>query len=384
MIKFGLYTSFYNNEKFVNQSFDNIESINYENFEWHITDDFSSDNTKELLLNRISISPIKHKIKYIEQSEKKQMYWRPDLFFDNTFEWIAVVGSDDIIDIEVFNVYNRLLQGKSDITLITSDFHKIYEENKNLHSISYIINDDIMSNKINKYHPTCDYLNNISYSCFGTLAAFKHNINYDFVINDLTACADDSYRVFWVNSFGKYLHIPRPLYTWIYRSDSESHSKNIPANFNANFDTGLDKLKISDFGVDNTFNDVYLETSSLGSYDIGKLKNTKVSLWTRQLSTIQKENLKLLYSDSNLSFNDVNSDIHIVCLNYFNRKTLEDILPKISKNKLLFYYQNQKFHLNNEYKDIELSDKLNFYKEIIGGYTNYSWWTYVRHFIIKN
>jgi glycosyltransferase involved in cell wall biosynthesis len=48
MIKFGLYTSFYNNEKFVNQSFDNIESINYENFEWHITDDFSSDNTKEL------------------------------------------------------------------------------------------------------------------------------------------------------------------------------------------------------------------------------------------------------------------------------------------------------------------------------------------------
>jgi hypothetical protein len=241
-----------------------------------------------------------------------------------------------------------------------------------------------MSNKINKYHPTCDYLNNTSYSCFGTLAAFKNNINYNFIINDLTACADDSYRVFWVNSFGKYLHIPRPLYSWIYRTDSESHSKNIPANFNANFETGLDKLKNSDFGFDNTFNDIYLETCSLGSYDIGKLKNIKVSLWSRPLSTLQKENLKLLYLESNLCFNDINSDIHIICLNYFNEKTLENILPKISKNKLLFYYQNQHYHLDNEHKDIELSNKLSLYKDIIGKYTNYSWWTYIRHFIIKN
>ena len=63
-MKFGIYTSFYNNERFIERIFQNIERINYEDFEWHITDDFSTDNTKELLLNRIELSPIKDKIKF--------------------------------------------------------------------------------------------------------------------------------------------------------------------------------------------------------------------------------------------------------------------------------------------------------------------------------
>ena len=383
-MKFGLYTSFYNNEKFVDQSFTNIEDINYDNFEWHITDDFSSDDTKRLLLNRIESSPIKHKIKYIDQTEKKQMYWRPDLFFDETFEWIFVVGSDDLIDKNFFNVYYNTIKEREDITLVTSDFHKIYEEDKNLHSISYIINDDMMSKKINRYHPSCDYLNNTSYSCFGTLAGFKHGIKYDFIVNDKTACADDSYRVFWVNSFGKYLHVPRPLYTWIYRKNSESHSKNPPVNFNANFNDGLDKLKNSDFGVDQSFNDVYLETCSIGSYDLGELRNKKISIWTRFLSPMQEEKLRLLYYDSFIEFNKENSEIHIFCLNYFNQTDLDSILPSIKNKKLLFYYQNQKYHKDNLKKDEESSDQLKYYSDVIGKYTNYSWWSYIRHFIIKN
>lgn len=383
-MKFGLYTSFYNNEKFVDQSFTNIEDINYDNFEWHITDDFSSDDTKRILLDRIESSPIKHKIKYIDQTEKKQMYWRPDLFFDETFEWIFGVGSDDLIDKNFFNVYYNFIKNNPGVTLVTSDFHKVYESDKNLHSISYIINDESISNKIDRYHPSCDYLNNSSYSCFGTLAGFKHSINYNFIIGDKTACADDSYRVFWVNSFGKYLHVPRPLYTWIHRKDSESHSKNPPSNFNANFNDGLDKLKNSDFGVDPLFNDVYLETCSLGSYELGGLRNKKISIWTRILNEPQKEKIKLLYFDSVLEFNNLNSDIHIFCLNYFNEEELNLILPYIKNKKLLFYYQNQKYHTDNNNKDRELSNQLKYYSDIISKYTNYSWWLYIRHFIINN
>jgi glycosyltransferase involved in cell wall biosynthesis len=136
-IKFGIYTSFYNCEKFVDGIFNNIEQITYNNFEWHITDDFSSDNTKQTVLSRIESSPLRNKIKFIEQSEKKQMYWRPDLFFDNTFDWIVVVDSDDIIDCEFLEIYNKIIQSNKEVTLISSDFHKIYENTDNLHSISY-------------------------------------------------------------------------------------------------------------------------------------------------------------------------------------------------------------------------------------------------------
>jgi hypothetical protein len=382
-MKFGIYTSFYNNERFIERIFQNIERINYEDFEWHITDDFSTDNTKELLLNRIELSPIKDKIKFISQSEKKEMYWKPNLFFDNSFEWIVLIDSDDEVDSDFLTIYNNILLGKTKVVLVSSDAHKINEESGSLHSILYVLNDDMISKKIERYHPKCDYLNNVSYSCFGHLRAFRNVID-EFKITNSLACAEDSYHVFWSNSFGEYLHIPRPLYKWYLRNDSESHGSNIPTYFNDNFDIALNKLKQSDYGVDISYNDVYIETCSLGSYEIGQLKNRNVSLWTRVLSTSQKEKLKVLYFDVNLTFNDEFADIHIISLNFFNEQNLNKILQKIKGKKMLFYYQNQNFHETNEEKDFELSTQLNKYKSVISNYTGYSWWLYIRHFIIKN
>jgi ADP-heptose:LPS heptosyltransferase len=382
-LKFGIYTSFYDSEKFIEQSFSVIENINYNNFEWHITDDFSSDDTKKLLLGRINKSPIRHKIKFMEQSEKKQMYWEPNLFFDDTFDWIVLIDSDDMVDPDCLMVYNGVLKNKNDVSLVSSDFHKINENNNDLHSISYILNDDKISNKIDRYHPICDYLNNISYSCFGHLRAFKHKSIDKFEIENRLACAEDSYHVFWSNSYGKYLHIPRPLYKWYLRKDSESHNLNAKSGFNDNFKIALDKLKSSDFGIDTLFNDVYIESCSLGSYDIGGLKNKKVSLWTRSLSNNQKEKLKLLYPDSNLFFNDENSGVNIICLNFFTSEELDYLLGRINKDKILMYYQNQKPHVDNNQKDTELSKQLEYYKKVVEKNMSYSWWTYIRHFIIK-
>jgi len=382
-IKFGIYTTFYNCERFIERIFTSIEMLNYNEFEWHITDDYSTDNTKSLVLERLNKSPLKHKISYYEQSEKKQMYWKPNKFFDTTFDWIILVDADDDFDKNFLNVYNKFLYEKSDVSLVSSDFFKINENDNSRHSISYIINNDIMSNKINQYHPSCDYLNNISYSCFGHLRGFK-NIIHSFDVDDMLACAEDSYHIFWSNSFGKYLHIPRPLYTWYLREDSESHRKVVPSNFNNNFKIALNKLKQSDGGIDKTFNDIYIETSTLGSYDSEKLKNKKVSLWTRELSEGQKNTLQTLYYDVELLFNEIESEIHIFTLNYFNDDDLEEILQKLKGKQMMFYYQNQKYHSDNNKKDKELENQLNYYKNIIGKYTNYSWWTYIRHFIMNN
>lgn len=383
MIKFGIYTTFYNCERFVDRIFSSIEQINYDDFEWHITDDFSSDNTKEIILNRLENSVLKHKIKYYEQSEKKQMYWNPQQFFDKSFEWIVLVDADDDFDKNFLNVYNSFLENNNDISLVSSDYFKLYEDSGSLHSISYILNNDIISNKINNYHPLCDYLNNISYSCFGHLRAFK-NIIDEFELTDVLAGAEDSYHVFWSNSFGKYLHIPRPLYKWYLREDSESHRKIVPPNFNANFDIALNKLNSSDGGIDTRFNELYIETSTLGSYPIGELQNKKVSLWSRNISKGQQDVLKKLYYDVTLTFNNPDSDIHLFSLNSINEDVLDKILQKIEGGKVLFYYQNQNYHLSNEDKDEELEKQLNKYTPVISRYYGFSWWTYIRHFIIKN
>lgn len=382
-IKFGIYTTFYNCERFVDKIFTSIEMLNYDNFEWHITDDYSKDNTKSLVLDRLEKSPLKHKIIYYEQSEKKQMYWKPNEFFDGTFEWIILVDADDDFDSNFLNVYNSFLYRRDDVSLVSSDFFKINESDNSRHSISYVLNNDIMSNKINQYHPSCDYLNNISYSCFGHLRGFR-NIIPSFDVDDMLACAEDSYHIFWSNSFGKYLHIPRPLYTWYLREDSESHRKTVPENFNKNFNISLNKLKQSDGGVDKMFNEVYVETSTLGSYNTEKLKGKKVSLWTRILSKTQQNILQSLYYDVELVFNDLTAETHLFALNYFNENDLDKVLEKIKGKKMMFYYQNQNYHETNQQKDIELQTQLNKYLKVISDYTSLGWWTYIRHFIIKN
>ena len=133
MIKFGIYTTFYNCERFVDKIFTSIEMLNYDNFEWHITDDYSRDNTKSLVLDRLEKSPLKHKIIYYEQSEKKQMYWKPNEFFDETFEWIILVDADDDFDKNFLNIYNNFLYGKDDVSLVSSDFFKINENDNSKH-----------------------------------------------------------------------------------------------------------------------------------------------------------------------------------------------------------------------------------------------------------
>jgi hypothetical protein len=382
MLKFGIYTTFYNCERFVDRIFSSIEGLNYENFEWHITDDFSSDRTKEMILDRLDSSSIKDKIKYFDQTEKKQMYWKPNLFFDSTFDWIILVDADDDFDKNFLNVYNSFLEKEDDISLVSSDFMKIQENDNSLHSISYIINEDQISKKISRYHPSCDYLNNLSYSCFGHLRGFKHIIP-SFDVGDMLACAEDSYHIFWSNSYGKYLNIPRPLYKWFLRDDSESHSKIVPENFNANFDIALNKLNKTDGGVNKTFNDLYLETSTLSSHGVGSLTGKKITLWTRSLSESQRGLLEKLYYDSDLRFNSPEGEIHLICLNYINCETLDKILPELKGREILFYYQNRKYHSTNEEKDRELQSQLNSFLPTISKYVGFSWWTYIRHFIIR-
>ena len=91
-----------------------------------------------------------------------------------------------------------------------------------------------------------------------------------------------------------------------------------------------------------------------------------------------------LYYDSDLVFNEKDAEIHLFSLNYFNENNLDTILESIKGKKMLFYYQNQNYHETNEEKDQELQNQVNKYINVIGKHTGYSWWTYIRHFIIKN
>ena len=375
-IKFAIYTSFYNCERYVDGIFDQISKINYTNYTWFITDDFSSDNTKNKILDNLNKFK-SNKIKYVDQSFKKQMYWQPNLFIDKSYDYIVLIDADDYFDYNFLNIYSRYIRKDPSLYLLTSDFQKRYEENRNLHSMSLVRNSENLKSKINKFHPSIDYLNNLNYYCFGTLRCFKNTNEINFTIKDFDACAEDSFRMMTVNSFGKWLHIPRNLYTWNVRKDSESH-QSAKNNFNANFNIAYDLLINSDPSYDDSFADLYKETCALNFIDINNHKT--ISLFTKNSNV---DNLKLLYSDINFSLNDYsNKDIYIILLNDFEFIEIQNIISKIQNNTatILFYYLNDNNYKNNFIMDDEIKLKNKFFEIFLSTHVDISnYFYYIRH-----
>jgi autotransporter strand-loop-strand O-heptosyltransferase len=378
-IKFALYTSFYNSAKYVNAIFDNILNLKYNNFTWFITDDFSADNTKDLILDKLKTLKT-DKIKYVEQQFKKQMYWQPNAFMDKSFEYIVAIDADDFFDLNFLCIYNKFLSNDKSICLMTCDFKKIEESNGNLHSLGLLNNNEVLKSKINKFHPSVDYLNNLNYYSLGYLRCFKNIKDLEFLIKDFNACANDSYHIMYVNSYGKWLHIPRNLYTWMYRPDSESHSP-ISKGFNNNFDIAYKKLINSESLVDTTFISLYKETCALNYLDLNF--NESVSIFTKN------QNAKLLndlFFDKNLTINNnFFHDVYVIVLNYYDTSEIKNIISSL-KNKnarIIFYKLYDDKYISNEERDTNVSNGMNDLKNNLSSFVNINnWFSYIRHFYI--
>ena len=86
--KFAIYTSFYNCSRYVDQIFENILAIEYSDWRWFITDDFSTDGTGEMIREKCKNN---QRIEYVKQSRKKEMYWKPNDFIPEDYEYILLV-----------------------------------------------------------------------------------------------------------------------------------------------------------------------------------------------------------------------------------------------------------------------------------------------------
>ncbi len=330
-IRFGIYTSFYNSERFIDAIFENIKNFHYDNFVWIVTDDFSTDNTKAILLKKVEEYKQFIDVRYAEQNCKKELYWKPNLFF-SAVDYIVLVDADDIVDLDALQVYDNMIQRYPDTYILSSDFKKIWEGDKTLHSMSLIENKTSLINKLTAYHPSVDYLNNISYSCFGHLRCFKNDLNLKFEITDMLACAEDSYHMMWGCGSGKWLHIPRNLYHWQLHSKSESHSA-APANFNGNFDIAYNRLKQYCYEGNYDFADIQVQTNSLNFFDINTLAGKKIAFIGNPLSKDSLNKLRSIYFDCLIDQNQFeNFDIYVVLSDVFYRTNyLKDVITKIKE-----------------------------------------------------
>ena len=383
-LKFAIYTSFYNTSKYIDRLYENIMSIDYTDFTWFVTDDYSNDDTKQNLLEKIKDNT---KIVYVEQNHKMEMYWQPNKFIPSEYEYVLLVDSDDLVDKNILTVYNNLIKKYNDLSIITCDFTRINETDGSVHSFGYIFNQEKLTDKLNHFHPQIDYCNNLNYYCFGHGRCFKNIKDLKFNVNTFNDVCEDSYRMLYMNGYGNWLHVPRNLYTWTLRNDSISSTKSSSHDltYNKNFDIGLEKSISSNYESIYSYNSIYKELNSIMYFGMNTdFKN--ISIISPNLDVDQKEKIKEIYIDKNIEFNKCHgSDHYTIILNYFESEDgLCDVLDKLKSlnNKMCIkmYYLNESVHLTNTSRDELLNEKLNKFKSIISKYFyNFSYYSYFRH-----
>ncbi len=297
-MKFTIVTSFYNGSHFISRLYERIKAQTYTNWEWIVTDDFSSDaeDAKEILSY---ISSRDRKIKYVEQSSKKEMFYNPQNFCKEA-EIIIQMDQDDYPLPKALEVYHHFFTKFPDTIVITGAGNSFREDGNwmNFH------NPDFVDQK----NMTCGYLT--------YLRAWRNNpnINYDFNPNDwMKYYYNDLSILCTLEEQGKILHLPRNLYYYNYRENSISHT------FYANeaVEEGqqlIRKVNARRINKDvDTFNryfePIHKESLCLMDHNLNDVKvQQKIVYLDKQLDFKKHSLLKELFFDHDLNINKIDGN----------------------------------------------------------------------------
>lgn len=206
-MKFTLVTSFYNGSQFVEDLWKRIQAQTYTNWEWIVTDDFSSDGGKEVILELAKTS---RKIKYVEQSSKKEMFYNPQKFCRDA-EIIVQLDQDDYPLPKALEVYHHFFTKFTDTILIASSANIFRAD----------------GTWMNFHNPDFTGIKNMACGYLTTLRAWRNNPNGKYEFNPenwMKYYYNDLSIVCTLEEQGKVLNLPRNLYYYNYREDSVSRS----------------------------------------------------------------------------------------------------------------------------------------------------------------
>ena len=387
--KFGIVTSFYNCEQYVDSVFESILNQTYKNWVYFVTDDSSSDGTKEKVLKYCD----NIKIFYVEQKFKKEMFWQPQRFVTPDCDYIITMDSDDYVLPKALNVYNNLLNKYKDenIVFLSCDSSWMSEDFSCLLNYTYIY-----ENKNYYSNPDNQLTNNnklrTTPNGFGSFRGIKNIKNLDFYINyhNCSGCNDLLHAAILQN-YGNTLLVNRNLYKYRYRSSSISHkilSNEEWANAKLVNDIIKDKVKndqcvIANMKFENLYSDLcsFLICEELENID----KSYRVNLITKFINK-DFNHLKDLYKDHYVDINNYvdNFDFYVINLTDFNLNNQTEIIKIINniktKNyyKIIFYHQDLRSVEN--YKKIP-SYNIDLIRSLISNYFGCYFWTcYDRNF----
>jgi len=394
--KFGIVTSFYNSEKYVDEVFESISNQTYRNWIYFVTDDGSTDGTKEKILKYCD----NVKVFYVEQKFKKEMFWQPQRFVTEDCDYVITMDSDDYVLPKALEVYNNALNKHKDdnIVFISCDSAWMSEDFNHLLNYTYVYYNKSYYLNDNDVERNTKAIDRISPNTFGSFRGIKNIKSLDFGVDSFNSAGNnDMLHTGFLQSYGNSLIINRNLYKYRYRLSSISHRvlndkewadtaaiRKILEDEAKNFD-----CRVVNMQFENLYNDF---AALLICEDLGNVStNYRINLITKFINK-DFDHLKNIYKEHFIDINNFidDFDFYVVNLTDYDlndHAKINKIFNYIkSKNyyKIAVYHHDKRSSLEMEVNPSFRNDHMN--RIISENFLGCFWTTYYRKYscIISN
>ena len=345
--RIALYTSFYNNAKYIRGLYEQIRNQTYQNWKWFVTDDFSKDEIVKRELMELASKD--KRVIYCEQKTKKEMFWNAQHFVTEDCDYLALCDADDGIYPKALEFLNHMLTKNPEVFSFSTWFHQ-YKEN--VKSADNITNSDFSYPQgdwytyLNKHEEDLknggfdwEYLR--SFRFFGALRGHKNIKGVEVDIDKPEKSVyEDSTRMSILQKYGDYILFPRPMYKVLNHNASHASSHNMdPEEHKVSKNNLYEAIKKGEPYKDNKIIDRYYpffdELCALSASGIQHEKDRKnlCLITNKPITKRQSDDIQDLYFDHDFHVNTFNEQINYFFLNMdsFNEDELKKVFEKIKK-----------------------------------------------------
>ena len=222
-LKLSLITSCYNAEKFIDETAESILSQNYDNWEWLISDDFSTDNTYQSIEK---ISQKDNRIKIIVPRYKKEIWWNPQTHANGDI--VCHIDSDDILlpnTLDRINYYFNLFPESVLMHFNANKYFDEFPKNPREDFLSNFKDNVFMTTDNDSFLEGFEKLWPNRTNIFGYLRIFRNLPGIQFPVHeDGDACSsNDGQWLLMLEERGKWITIPRTTYLARDHGNSENY-----------------------------------------------------------------------------------------------------------------------------------------------------------------
>ncbi len=350
-MKLSIITSFYNSEKYIQELASSILSQRYNNWEWIIADDFSSDNTGKILEE---LSRLDNRIKLKKPNYKKEIWWNPQLHA--TGDIVCPIDGDDKILPNTFEKIVFYFEKFPEVIFLHFNANKYQDSlpSSKENFLERFVDNVYISRDNNSFLEAFERLTPERSGIFGYLRIFRNLPELNFKVHeDNEICtSNDAQWLINLEEKGKWLTIPRTVYLARQHYDSENFR-----NWNIRGEVVLikeakERRKNSniEYPRKNTFFDDIYEAAESTYISPLNWENSrkKIGFFNFNYNEKQNEKLKILFFDHDLYFDEyIDLDYAFLRINSFDdAETIYEIASNINC-KINYFSDNTHLHNNN-------------------------------------